>query len=95
MHKNSFTLVETLVSITLLLVVIIGFKYSTYYDEKSEKNFMLLNDLENLFDTRNYGSLQKSTQTLHIIKDKNASEDVVVKKYQFENEDIKIFKYEK
>lgn len=95
MQKNSFTLIETLVSITLLLIVIVGFKYSTYYDEASSKNFMLLNDLENMFDTKNYGIFQKSTNTLQLIKNKETFEDIVVTKYQFENQDIKIFKYEK
>ncbi|PZP14932.1 MAG: hypothetical protein DI602_03105 [Aliarcobacter butzleri] len=95
MLKNSFTLIETLVSITLLLIVIIGFKYSTYYDENSSKNFMLLNNLENLFDTKNYGSFQNSTKTLQLIKNKEIIENITVTKYQFENENIKLFKYEK
>ncbi|MCG3661817.1 prepilin-type N-terminal cleavage/methylation domain-containing protein [Aliarcobacter butzleri] len=95
MQKNSFTLIETLVSITLLLIVIIGFKYSTYYDENSSKNFMLLNNLENLFDTKNYGSFQNSTKTLQLMKNKEIIENITVTKYQFENENIKLFKYEK
>ncbi|ABV66856.1 hypothetical protein Abu_0589 [Aliarcobacter butzleri RM4018] len=95
MQKNSFTLIETLVSITLLLIVIIGFKYSTYYDENSSKNFMLLNNLENLFDTKNYGSFQNSAKTLQLIKNKEIIENITVTKYQFENESIKLFKYEK
>ncbi|MPL80820.1 hypothetical protein SDC9_26722 [bioreactor metagenome] len=95
MQKNSFTLIETLVSITLLLIVIIGFKYSTYYDENSSKNFMLLNNLENLFDTKNYGSFQNSAKTLQLIKNKEIVENITVTKYQFENENIKLFKYEK
>ncbi|MDN5108240.1 prepilin-type N-terminal cleavage/methylation domain-containing protein [Aliarcobacter butzleri] len=95
MQKNSFTLIETLVSITLLLIVIIGFKYSTYYDENSSKNFMLLNNLENLFDTKNYGSFQNSAKTLQLIKNKEIIENITVTKYQFENQNIKLFKYEK
>ncbi|MCG3681768.1 prepilin-type N-terminal cleavage/methylation domain-containing protein [Aliarcobacter butzleri] len=95
MQKNSFTLIETLVSITLLLIVIIGFKYSTYYDGNSSKNFMLLNNLENLFDTKNYGSFQNSTKTLQLIKNKEIIENITVTKYQFGNENIKLFKYEK
>ncbi|MCG3660025.1 MULTISPECIES: type IV pilus modification PilV family protein [Arcobacteraceae] len=95
MQKNSFTLIETLISITLLLIVIIGFKYSTYYDENSSKNFMLLNNLENLFDTKNYGSFQNSTKTLQLTINKETIENITVTKYQFENESIKLFKYEK
>ncbi|MDN5087454.1 type IV pilus modification PilV family protein [Aliarcobacter butzleri] len=95
MQKNSFTLIETLVSITLLLIVIIGFKYSTYYDENSSKNFMLLNNLENLFDTKNYGSFQNSAKTLQLTINKETIENITLTKYQFENENIKLYKYEK
>lgn len=95
MVKNSFTLLETLISITLLLVVVSGFTYSTYYDKKEDTNFMLLNELENKFDTKNYISFSKSNTTVQIIKNKETTENVTVSKYQFENDDIKIFKYEK
>lgn len=95
MVKNSFTLLETLVSITLLLVVVSGFSYSTYYDEKEDTNFMLLNELENKFDTKKYSSFSKSNTTIQITKNKKTIENVTVSKYQFENNEIKIFKYEK
>ncbi|MFW0695014.1 hypothetical protein ACN09X_01350 [Aliarcobacter butzleri] len=78
-----------------MLIVIIGFKYSTYYDENSSKNFMLLNNLENLFDTKNYGSFQHSAKTLQLTINKETIENITVTKYQFENESIKLFKYEK
>ncbi|MDY3199902.1 MAG: hypothetical protein RBQ84_03040 [Arcobacter sp.] len=95
MGKNSFTLIETLISITFLIIVISGFKFSTYSDEQEEKNFMHLNDLENKFDTKDYSNFTKSSKTLQIIKNKIFIENLDVFKYQFENEDIKIFKYEK
>ena len=95
MVKNSFTLLETLISITLLLVVISGFSYSTYYDGKEDTNFMLLNELENKFDTQNYTSFSNNKTTIQITKNKETTENVTVSKYQFENDDIKIFKYEK
>lgn len=56
---------------------------------------MLLNELENKFDTKNYSSFSKSNITVQIIKNKETTENVTVSKYQFENDDIKIFKYEK
>ena len=95
MVKNSFTLLETLISITLLAIVISGFSYSAYYDEKSHKNFVLLNDLENKFDMQNYGSFSKLSKQIEIIKNKETSENIFVSKYQFENDNIKIYKYEK
>lgn len=95
MVKNSFTLLETIISITLLIIVISGFKYSTYYDQRSHKDYMILNDLENKFDTKNYSNFTKSSKTLQIIKNKISIESLTVLKYQFEDENIKIFKYEK
>lgn len=95
MEKNSFTLLETLISITFLVVVIIGFKYSTYCDEKENVNFMLLNDLENSFDNKNYENFSKTSQNVQIIKNRVESENLTLFKYQFENENIKLFKYEK
>ena len=93
--KSSFTLLETLISITFLIIVIGGFKFSTYGDEQEQKNFMLLNDLENKFDTKNYSLFSKNTKNLKIIKNQTIVENIIVSKYQFENENIKIFKYEK
>ncbi len=93
--KNSFTLLETLISITLLSIVISGFFYSSYHDENYHKNYVLLNDLENRFDTKNYSNFSKINQNIQIIKNKNNIENITVSNYIFENEDIKIFKYEK
>ena len=77
------------------MVVISGFSYSTYYDEKEDTNFMLLNELENKFDTKNYSSFSRYNTNIQIIKNKETIENVTVSKYQFDNDDIKIFKYEK
>ena len=56
---------------------------------------MLLNELENRFDTKKYSSFSKSNTTIQITKNKKTIENVTVSKYQFENNEIKIFKYEK
>ncbi len=95
MAKNSFTLLETLISITFLSIVISGFLYSSYHDKTNQENFMILNDLENKFDTKNYTNFSRTNQNLQIIKNKQTAENIVVSKYQFENENIKLFKYEK
>lgn len=93
--KNSFTLLETIVSITFLSIVISGFVYSTYYDNSSNENFMLLNDLENKFNTKDYSNFSKTNQNLQIIKNNQIVENLIVQKYLFENENIRVFKYEK
>ena len=95
MVKNSFTLVETLISITFLSVVISGFMYSSYHDEINQENFMLLNNLENSFDTKDYKNFTKTNKTLQITQNQEITQNFTVSKYQFENENIKIFKYEK
>ena len=95
MVKNSFTLIETLISITFLSVVISGFMYSSYHDEINQENFMLLNNLENSFDTKDYKNFTKTNKTLQITQNQETTQNFTVSKYQFENENIKIFKYEK
>ena len=95
MLKNSFTLIETLISITFLSVVISGFMYSSYHDEINQENFMLLNNLENSFDTKDYKNFTKTNKTLQITQNQEITQNFTVSKYQFENENIKIFKYEK
>lgn len=93
--KNSFTLLETLLSITLLSIVISGFSYSTYFDEKNNNNFILLNEIENKFNTEDYLGFNKQSKQIQIIKNNNTIENIDISLYQFENSDIKIFKYEK
>ena len=95
MVKNSFTLIETLISITFLSIVISGFIYSSYHDEIDQKNFMLLDNLENSFDTKDYKNFTKTNQTLQITQNEETTQNITVSKYQFENENIKLFKYEK
>lgn len=95
MVKNSFTLLETLISITFLSIVVSGFLYSSYHDESNHENFMLLNDLENRFDTKNYSKFSKTNQNLVTIKNNQTIENIIVEEYLFQNDSIKIFKYEK
>lgn len=95
MVKNSFTLLETLISITFLSIVISGFLYSSYHEKANQENFMILNDLENKFDTKNYSNFSKTNHNLQIVKNKETTENLAVSKYQFENGNIKLFKYEK
>lgn len=95
MVKNSFTLLETLISITFLSIVISGFLYSSYHEKTNQENFMILNDLENKFDTKNYTNFSKTNLNLQIVKNKETTENLAISKYQFENENIKLFKYEK
>tara|TARA_B100001063_G_scaffold232982_1_gene248688 strand:- start:5938 stop:6243 length:306 start_codon:yes stop_codon:yes gene_type:complete len=93
--KNSFTLFETLLSITILIIIISGFSNSTYYDEKAINNSKILNDLENKFTINDFNSFSTSNIKITITKNHNQKEEILVKKHSFENDELKIFKYEK
>ncbi len=69
--------------------------YSSYHDKINQENFMLLNNLENSFDTKDYKNFVKTNQTLQITQNQEITQNFTVSKYEFENENIKIFKYEK
>ena len=93
--KNSFTLFETLLSITILIIIISGFSNSSYYEQKAINTSTLLNTLENKFSTNSFDSLSTSNIKITIIKNHLINEEILVKKHFFENNEIKIFKYEK
>jgi len=93
--KSSFTLFETLLSITVLIIIISGFSNSSYYDEKTIKSAKILNDLENKFTINNFDSFSISNIKINITKNDNQKEEILVKKHTFEKNEIKIFKYEK
>lgn len=95
LQKNSFTLFETLLSITILIIVVSGFYNSTYSQKNSDKNFQLLNKLENDFDTKDYSKLSLTNENLQITINKSEIKNILVKKYEYLNENIKIYKYEK
>ena len=95
MVKNSFTLLETLISISLLIIIISGFAYSSYYDNKNTANYQILNDLENQFNTKDYNKFSKTSHTLNITINKSENTSIVVNKYRFTNPEINIYKYEK
>ena len=93
LDKSSFTLFETLISIILLLVIIVGFNRYSYYDNFDEE-FMLLNEIENSFNIQTYN---KNFSTFHknikIIKNNTEEELISVKVYKYKNEKIKLVKY--
>jgi len=93
--KNSFTLFETLLSITILSIVISGFIYSTYSSQNNHEIFQTLNTLENKFDTKEYGSFTKTSKLLTLTINDTNSKTITVNKYEYKDENIKIFKYEK
>lgn len=95
LQKNSFTLLETIISLTILLVILAIFNKISQDNLQEDLNYKLLNSLENSFDTKNYSDLKKSLKNISIIKNENIVENVEVNIYFYEDKNIKIFKYEK
>lgn len=95
LQKNSFTLLETIISLTILLVILAIFNKISQDNLQEDLNYKLLNSLENSFDTKNYSDLKKSLKNISIIKNENIIENVEVNIYFYEDKNIKIFKYEK
>ena len=54
---------------------------------------MLLNNLENKFNTQSYSDFTKTSPAIQIVKNNENLENINVFKYQFKNDNIKIDKY--
>lgn len=94
LEKNSFTLFETLISIFILSIVIVGFSKISSYDNFDEE-FMTLNKIENSFNTKNYSTnFSTSNETVKIIKNDLDIENLNVKKTIYSDDKIVLIKYE-
>ncbi|RXK02776.1 hypothetical protein [Halarcobacter bivalviorum] len=92
--KNSFTLLETIISILLLSIIISGFSNISSYDNFDEE-FMLLNKIENSFNLSSYDSTYiKSNQKLTLKINNIEEKDINIKKIEYSDEKIRLFKYE-
>ena len=92
--KKSFTLIETLISVVLLLVLISGFTYASYY-QNFNKEYVLLNKIENLFTLEDYSTnFTKQSSTVEIIINDNIIKNIDIKKIVYKSENIILFKYE-
>lgn len=94
LEKNSFTIFETLLSIFILSIVIVGFSKISSYDNFDEE-YMNLNNIENSFITNNHSSnFSTSNETIKIIKNDLDVENINVKKTIYRDEKIVLTKYE-
>lgn len=92
--KNSFTLFETIISIVLLSIIIVGFTKNSYYDN-FDKEFILLNQIDNSFTTKNYNkNFSTSFKNIKIIKNDIEEKIIKIKYIKYEDENIKLIKYE-
>ncbi len=95
LQKNSFTLFETVISITILLISVTIFHQISKDNLNEDKIYMLLNSLENSFNSKNYTNFNKSSKQVEITKNGNIVEKVELNIYSYKDENIKLFKYEK
>jgi hypothetical protein len=94
LDKNSFSLLELIISIFILSIVIIGFARHSYYDS-FDKEYMSLNNIENSFTTKNYSTnFSINNTSIKIIKNDSDIQIINLKKVTYENDKISIFKYE-
>lgn len=94
LEKNSFSLIETLLSIVLLSIVIVGFSRYSYYDN-FDNEFNILNNIENSFNTKNYTSdFQKNSKTIKILINETEEKNLNIKQIKYKTEKIELVKYE-
>jgi len=92
--KNSITLIETLISLIILSAIVTSFLKISY--NSNENNlFNIVNNIENDFTIKNYSNFIQSQANIQIIKNENQIETLNVKKYEYINKNIRVFKYEK
>ncbi|NVJ52098.1 MAG: prepilin-type N-terminal cleavage/methylation domain-containing protein [Campylobacteraceae bacterium] len=92
--KNSFTLLETLISVFLLSIIIVGFSKSSFYDNLDEE-YMILNELENKFNISSYNSsFSTKNKNLTVIINDIETKNINIKKIEYKDENLRLIKYE-
>jgi len=92
--KNSITLIETLISLIILSTIVTGF-LKTSYNSNENNLFNIVNNIENDFTTKNYSNFIQSQASVQIIKNENQIETLNIKKYEYFDNNIRVFIYEK
>ncbi len=93
MVKNSFSILETIISLSILSIIVAGF-LKLSFDTKSDEKFQELNSIENSFTTNDYKSFDLLLQEVTFIINGSTKETIDVKKYQYSSSNMKIYKYE-
>lgn len=91
--KNSFTLFETLLSLTLLAIVI-SLVYKLAYYDSFTNIFKTLNNIENSFTLKQYNKNFTIKQENLEVLTNNSSKTIKVKKIIYKDENIFLYKYE-
>ena len=92
--KNSFTLLETIISTLILSIIIVGFSNSFFYDNFDEE-YILLNKLENHFTISSYSSdFRKQNKNLTLRINGTQTRSISVKEIEYKDNKIRLKKYE-
>lgn len=91
--KNSFTLFETILSLTILAIAV-SLVYKLVYGNNFHKEFETLEKIENSFNSQNYNSSFIIENKKVMIYENDQIKSILLKKISTTNEDIKVFKYE-
>lgn len=90
LQKSSFILIELLLSLSILAFI----SANIFYTKKEfNKEFLLLNFLENSFEKKSFDSFTTNTIRLKVIKNSTNTEEISIKKIEYKDEKLKIFKY--
>lgn len=94
LDKNSFTLLETIISTLILSIIIVGFSNSFFYDNFDEE-YILLNKLENSFTTSSYSNnFRKQNKNLTVKINETQTRTITVKEIEYKDNKIRLKKYE-
>lgn len=91
--KNSFTLFETILSLTILAIAV-SLVYKLVYSNNFHKEFETLEKIENSFNSQSYNSSFIIKNKKLMIYENGLQKIIQVKVIETTNENIKVFKYE-
>ena len=92
--KNSFSLLETILSVVIIGILLINFN-TFFIDNKTSKEFNFeLNLVENKFDKGDYSSFSSQTQNIQIKIDNFNTLTIPVNKYVYKKSNLEIEKYD-
>ena len=94
LEKNSFSLLETILSVVVLGVLLVNF--NSFFSKNNSLNQLSydLNLIENRFDKEDYSSFSKSSKNIEIKIDNSSTQNLLVNNYTHKTQNIEIEKYD-
>ena len=94
LEKNSFSLLETILSVVVLGVLLANF--NSFFSNNDELNQINqdLNFVENNFDKGDYSSFSKQVQNIEIKIDNTSTLRIPTNRYLYKKDNLEIEKYD-